>query len=324
MFGSQPHKKLWFSALNVRADNTVLAYCKYFCKFKTWCLHSTREFSFLPATSITVSLYLHSLLEVPLGSSTIHNAFYAINWIHKLAGLENVNPCDKFLAKSIVEASSRISHKSVRKAEPITPEILSSLRKYYGDSSNLLDIRFVCMCLLSYAGFFRISELLGIRRNNMIVTEDAYHKILFVEVSKTDKYREGAWVYIAKTGNITCPYTYLLKYLESAEIPSDSQDFIFRSLRYDKIYKGNVLSNKPLTPGRASEILKAKLQAIGVGASRFSNHSFRSGGATSAANLNVPDRLFKVHGRWKSESAKDGYVRDKVESRLFVPMNIGI
>ena len=65
------------------------------------------------------------------------------------------------------------------------------------------------MCLPAYAGFFRISELLSIRRSN-IVTEDLYHKIL-IEVSKTDKYREGSWVYSAKTGNSTCPYTYLIK-----------------------------------------------------------------------------------------------------------------
>jgi len=49
--------------------------------------------------------------------------------------------------------------------------------------------------------FFRISELLSTRRNN-IVTEDHYHEI-FVEGSKTDKYREGSWVYIVKTGNLT-------------------------------------------------------------------------------------------------------------------------
>ena len=163
---------------------------------------------------------------------------------------------------------------------------------------------------------------LSIRRSN-IVTEDLYHKI-FVEVSKTDKYREGSWVYIAKTGNCTCPYTYLIKYLEAARIPSFSQNFIFRSLRYDKKSKGNVLSSKPLTASRAGEILKEKLEAIKLDPSKFSNHSFRSGGATSAANLNVPDRLFKVHGRWKSDSAKDGYVRDKVDSRLYVPLHIGI
>ena len=85
--------------------------------------------------------------------------FYAVYWVHKLAGFENRNPCDKFLVKSIVEASSCVPRKPVRKAEPITPEILGLTLQHYGESSNLLDIRIVCMCLLAYAGFLRISEL---------------------------------------------------------------------------------------------------------------------------------------------------------------------
>ena len=88
--------------------------------------------------------------------------------------------------------------------------------------------------------------------------------------------------------------------------------------------KGNFFSSKPLTAGRAGKILKEKLKAIGLDPSKFSNHSFRSGGATSAANQSVPERHFKVHGRWKSDSANDGYVRDKVDSRLYVPLHIGI
>ena len=34
-------------------------------------------------------------------------------------------------------------------------------------------------------------------------------------------------------------------------------------------------------------------------------HSLRSGGVTADANAGVPDRLFKQHGRWSNESAKD-------------------
>ena len=56
----------------------------------------------------------------------------------------------------------------------------------------------------------------------------------------------------------------------------------------------------------------------------FGMHSLRAGGATAAANAGVPDRLFKRHGRWKSESAKDGCVKDSVESRLEVSKNLGI
>ena len=42
------------------------------------------------------------------------------------------------------------------------------------------------------------------------------------------------------------------------------------------------------------------------------------GVATAAANAGVPDRLILRHGRWSSVSAKDGYVKDSVASRLSV------
>eukprot|EP00731_Ephydatia_muelleri_P026444 Em0018g544a len=51
--------------------------------------------------------------------------------------------------------------------------------------------------------------------------------------------------------------------------------------------------------------------------------SLRAGGATAAANAGVPDRLFKRHGCWRSESAKDGYVKDSVERRLSVSKSLG-
>ena len=43
--------------------------------------------------------------------------------------------------------------------------------------------------------------------------------------------------------------------------------------------------------------------------SALGTHSLRSGAATAAANADVPDRRFKRHGRWASESAKDGYCK---------------
>ena len=57
-----------------------------------------------------------------------------------------------------------------------------------------------------------------------------------------------------------------------------------------------------------------KLDCLGFAAGDFGLHSLRAGGATAAANARVPDRLFKRHGRWKSENAKDGYVKDNVDS----------
>jgi hypothetical protein len=70
-------------------------------------------------------------------------------------------------------------------------------------------------------------------------------------------------------------------------------------------------------------ILKESLGSIGLKAVDFGLHSLRSGGATAAYSCGVSDRLFKIHGRWKSEQAKDGYVLDDIQKRLSVLKNLG-
>ena len=55
---------------------------------------------------------------------------------------------------------------------------------------------------------------------------------------------------------------------------------------------------------------------------KYELHSLRSGGASLAAYNGVSDRLFKRHGRWKSDRAKDGYIEDSLESLLSVTKNL--
>jgi hypothetical protein len=66
------------------------------------------------------------------------------------------------------------------------------------------------------------------------------------------------------------------------------------------------------------ELLLEAVSAIGLDKTLFGLHSLRSGGASQAANNNVIDRLFKAHGRWRSENANDGYVKDTLLSKLSV------
>ena len=51
---------------------------------------------------------------------------------------------------------------------------------------------------------------------------------------------------------------------------------------------------------------------------KYGLHSLRSGGATRAANFGITDSLFKIHRRPRSETAKDGYVKDTLQNRLSV------
>ena len=67
-----------------------------------------------------------------------------------------------------------------------------------------------------------------------------------------------------------------------------------------------------------------KVSKLSFEAPEFGLHSLRSGGATTAANAGVPDRLFKRHGRWRSENVKDRYIKDSVEKRLQVSKKLGL
>ena len=58
--------------------------------------------------------------------------------------------------------------------------------------------------------------------------------------------------------------------------------------------------------------------------SAIGTHSLRSGVATAVANAGIPDRLFKRHGRWSSDLAKDGYVKDSLFSRFSVSKALGV
>ena len=66
------------------------------------------------------------------------------------------------------------------------------------------------------------------------------------------------------------------------------------------------------------------ISKIGLNPKHFGLHGLRSGGATAAANNGVSDRLFKRHGRWISERAKDGNVKDSIKSLLSVSSMLGL
>jgi hypothetical protein len=66
------------------------------------------------------------------------------------------------------------------------------------------------------------------------------------------------------------------------------------------------------------------LDDIGFDKSRFGLHSLRSGGGSTTANKGVSERLLKAHGRWSSDRAKDGYIKDNLRSQMSASLNLGI
>ena len=68
---------------------------------------------------------------------------------------------------------------------------------------------------------------------------------------------------------------------------------------------------------RVQEILLDGLESLGLEKSKFGLHSLRSGGAAG-----INDRVFKKHGRWASDTAKDGYVHESITENCLFPKTL--
>ena len=73
---------------------------------------------------------------------------------------------------------------------------------------------------------------------------------------------------------------------------------------------------------QAKELIKKELGKEGLDPTRFGIHSLHSGGASAAAALGVPDGLIQRHGGWKSEKARNNYVKESLDSLLIVTKSI--
>ena len=180
------------------------------------------------------------------------------------------------------------------------------------------------MCTLGFAGFFRFSELINILCKHIVFLED--HIKIFVPNSKPDVYREGNFVYIAKTLSKYCPVSIFLRYMHEAKLTPTSDLPLFSPL--SKTKSGYMMRSSRLSFSRCREVFKKALGVLGCYPKVYGLHSLRSGAITSVVNNDdskiVSERLLKLHGRWKTDVAKDIYVKEADFSRLCVSLSLGL
>lgn len=207
------------------------------------------------------------------------------------------------------------------KKEPITVEMLEVIVSEAQRSGSLADLRLATACVLGFAGFLRFNELVNHKRSNLEIQDDMLR--IHIEHSKTDQLRQGDKVLIAKTGSNICPVALLESYMKQTGTLWDDHRFLFRPIQKTK--RGEILRESgQLRYSCLRDQFRKKLDYLGFPSADFGLHSLRAGGASAAANAKVPDWLYKRHGRWKSENAKDGYIKDDVDSRLKVSKSLGL
>lgn len=292
----------------------------YFQRFVKWC--ESFKFDFLPASVNTVCVFLSHLVEKRVSVSVLDAYFYAINWKHHFS--LHINPCNDSLVKMTLEGSKRILAAPKTKKEPVTVEMLKKIVDYYKQNLNLKALRICTICILGFSGFLRYSEISELQMRDLTFEDD--HVLVYIKRSKTDQERQGKTVPISKTSSELCPVMWLNRYIEKAGLVSESNQFLFSPVKYNKASDSYTLMSSQLSYKRAREIFLEAIEAIGEDKNKYSLHSLRSGGASAASNSDsaLEERLIMAHGRWKRISSKDGYVKNDLSKRLSVSKNLGL
>jgi len=303
-----------------RADATVNKYKTAWQKWVEW--GGKKGITTRPAKPFYIALYFTFMFTTEAKKGAITSAFYGIRWGHHIVGLPS--PTDNELVKLTFEGCLRSFSAPKSKKEPISIEVLKQIvDSYDSENSNALDQRFKVLSLLCFACFLRINEILKIRLKHIKVKQN--HLELFLEHSKTDQHRERNTVYITRTDTNYCPVTHTVNFLKNVnlDVKLDSEAFFILTLHKTK--KRHVASKtKGISYTRVYDIFHEHLSKLKIDSSSYGLHSFRSGGASVAANNGVSDRQISKHGRWSTEVARNGYIKDNKKRRLDVTVALGL
>lgn len=213
-----------------KSKNTNKKYDQYFVKFTEWCkCHSLES---LPANVSTVCIFFSDLFSKKVSSAVLDSYFYAIKWKHEFHLFDN--PCDHRLVKLTYDGCRKELSCQSKKKQPINIDILQRIIDVYSvnDVMNLKNLRLCLICILGFSGFLRYSEISLIQMSDIHFNDD--HVSIRIRKSKTDQFKHGTLINIARTNTALCPVTWLLKYIKAANLTLASGEYLFSKVRFLK------------------------------------------------------------------------------------------
>ena len=304
------------------AESTSAKYARGWQGWLHWATNYT-EIAVMPADPFHVAMYYNDMVCLGASTSAITSAHMGIRQMHIIAGL--APPTNHPFLKAAYEGAKRLSAPNTNrnKKEPMTAGIIKQIVEAYRHTEDLIKIRFVITCLMSFAGFLRSDDLRRIQVKNISFYDD--HLTVFLPKAKNDQSRKGNLVHIAKLDSTYCPVECTRKFIAQAQL--QGEDYLISTLRKTK--NGHRADGrKPLSYTRLRDDFHQHLKPIlslpSTEPGNISLHSMRSGGASEAAAQNVSDRLIKKHGRWRSDSSRDLYIKDTKHNRLTITRRLGI
>jgi len=254
----------------------------------------------MPASEGTL-IYFASHLARTVRHSTIKIYLAAIRNLHINSGYDDPLK-GRLLLKKILRGILRFQGSARIRRQPVTPRVLLAIRPILRGWLGPRDFSMVWAAFtLAFFAFLRCSEFTypGAHSFSSTVhlTTDCItfhpslvsprHMLVTLKSSKTDSFRQGQSLIVARCSSLLCPVSAMQQYFLLAH-PESGPLFYFRSGRF-------------LTRSSVTHLLRDSARSAGLPYESLKGHSFRIGAASAAAAAGLPDWLIKVLGRWSSD-----------------------
>ena len=319
------------SAVNHIAGSSSAQYVLCWNKFTAWCRERREPRCPLPASEVTVALYLQYVADSATSFSAVKSASAAIAYFQRI-NLYSHEPTMGQLASFVRNAAMRRLGLAprARKAPFTWDDILRFARqRLTSDDPPYCYLVVVTLCAVSFGGMCRFSDAASLRISSVVFAADFKSVTLSFVKRKNDQYRQGSKVTVSSSGdNCCCPVALLQRLCTWTR--SSSSDLLFQG------FDGSLVRRFPerSTPiGSAIAYPQfrrylsqwfAPVLGLSPGAflKEFGSQSGRSGGASAAANAGVPWERWGQHGSWQSVSAQRAYMQLSDENILGVSQTI--
>lgn len=280
--------------LDAVPDNTRRAYTRQWDLFTGWCAEHGR--ASLPATGETLAEYVAHLADAGRSPATIEQASAAIRTAHRAAGHEH-QP-DTRVARLVLRGHRRNRAETGRRARQAPPVTIEALRAMVDtcDPDTVIGLRDRVVLVLGLAMMGRRSELAALTIGDVTETPDGLE--VLIRASKTDQDARGAVVAIPPGQHPdTDPVRLLRAWVAVLAEHGITTGRLLRSVtRHGRI--GASMSDVAI-----GDVVRAAAVRAGLpDAERYSAHSLRAGGATSAYKAGAPVSVIAAHGRWSPNS----------------------
>ena len=254
----------------------------------------------LPASEGTL-VYFASYLARTVRHSTIKTYLAAVRNLHIISGYDDPLR-GRLLLRKILRGILRYQGSPRIQRQPVTPRVLLAIRPILSSWLGPRDFSMIWAAFtLAFFAFLRCSEFTypGVHTFSpkFNLTKDCVtffpslacpqRLLVTLKSSKTDSFREGQSLVVARCPSVLCPVSAMQQYFLLAK-PRSGPLFYFRSGQF-------------LTRSSVTHLLRDSALSAGIPHESLKGHSFRIGAASAAAAAGLPDWLIKVLGRWSSD-----------------------